>query len=225
MIKKINPTSTEYTDYRKNQLVHTDNIIKNYKIPDILGETTVELPEFLAVRYGRHIEFIGHHITKESVFLEIGCRTAIISQVLKKQGYENCYGVDLHKQALMGAKKGGVNAICADMHFLPVKSQSVDIILLSEVLEHSPTPDLVLLEMQRVLKRKGVIIIDVPLQAESYRDFFYKKEAHLSFFHFATCHNFFNEFFEMLTYQFIFYATPNPQGRFTLHSIIWVGKK
>ena len=50
----------------------------------------------------------------------------------------------------------------ADAARLPFKNQSFDRIICSEVLEHVPDPDLVLAEIERILKPGGLFIASVP---------------------------------------------------------------
>lgn len=45
---------------------------------------------------------------------------------------------------------------------MPFKDESYDTLLATEVLEHCPTPELVLKEMYRVLKKDGYILLTVP---------------------------------------------------------------
>jgi len=51
---------------------------------------------------------------------------------------------------------------CVDMHFLPFKSASLDGVLLSHSLQHTPEPEVVIDEVFRVLKLSGKIFISVP---------------------------------------------------------------
>ena len=76
--------------------------------------------------------------------------------------------------------------IIADVTTLPVKDQSVDAVLCTEVLEHTYEPLKVIEDMNRILKIGGIIIITVPVT---------------SFLHFSPYHyysgfkiNFFKEF-------------------------------
>jgi len=50
----------------------------------------------------------------------------------------------------------------ADARILPLKTASVDVVLLLEVLEHIPDTEQVMSEIQRVLKPEGVLYISVP---------------------------------------------------------------
>ena len=52
--------------------------------------------------------------------------------------------------------------IYADAQVLPFAEQTISVVLLLDVLEHIPDPDLCLAEIHRVLKPLGMVIIQVP---------------------------------------------------------------
>lgn len=56
------------------------------------------------------------------------------------------------------------NTICifGDAHFLPIQDNTIDTIVCSEVLEHATIPTQFLTEINRVIKKDGVIILSVP---------------------------------------------------------------
>lgn len=56
----------------------------------------------------------------------------------------------------------GINVVCDFLSGLPFKDGSVDIVLLSNVLEHIPEPEKFLNECLRVLKSGGVLLGSVP---------------------------------------------------------------
>lgn len=53
---------------------------------------------------------------------------------------------------------------------LPISDNSIDTIILSDVLEHIPEPESLWNEMARVLKTKGVLIINVPFYYKLHED-------------------------------------------------------
>jgi ubiquinone/menaquinone biosynthesis C-methylase UbiE len=55
-----------------------------------------------------------------------------------------------------------LHSIVADAHRLPIKSDSVDIVVVIDVLEHVVGPQRVLLETEKVLKDKGYLYVTVP---------------------------------------------------------------
>lgn len=52
--------------------------------------------------------------------------------------------------------------VLADGQCLPFKAESFDTVLLLDVLEHIPSPDLALSEAKRVLKPQGTLLLQVP---------------------------------------------------------------
>lgn len=59
------------------------------------------------------------------------------------------------------AKVGNTNII-ADIHNIPLKGESTDCIFCTGTLEHVEYPEVVLKEIVRVLKKDGIVYIDVP---------------------------------------------------------------
>lgn len=80
--------------------------------------------------------------------LEIGCGSGELSNHLK-----NYIGIDISPKTS--------KFIIGDAHTLPIKDNSVDLILLLDLLEHS-NDKLVMTEVYRILKPNGNVIITVP---------------------------------------------------------------
>ena len=72
-------------------------------------------------------------------------------------------GLDSYKDAITFAQKKypHIKFICADAHKLPFKNNALDLIICTETLEHVIDPKKTLLEMKRVLKKKGRAIISM----------------------------------------------------------------
>lgn len=60
--------------------------------------------------------------------------------------------------------------IVGDVHKLKIRSNTYDLILATEVLEHCHTPTLALHEMHRVLKKGGILIGSVPFMYPDHRE-------------------------------------------------------
>ncbi len=90
--------------------------------------------------------------------------------------------------------------IVSDITDIPVQDESFDVVLCTEVLEHVPDPVSALNEMNRILKKGGVMIITSP----------FCSLTHFAPYHFADGFNkYFYEFhFKRLGYD-IFEITPN----------------
>ena len=82
-------------------------------------------------------------------------------------------GIDISRDYLTASRSsnpnGSVHLLRGDVKDLPLSSESVDIVLLGEVLEHLNTPEQALGEAYRVLKKGGYIFVDVPWLCEVYR--------------------------------------------------------
>lgn len=94
--------------------------------------------------------------------LDIGCAggtlTNKISQIFP-QSYIS--GVDVYSDAIEFAKKKypHIKFIKADAHNLPFKSNFFDLVICYETIEHVDKPEQVLIEIRKVLSKKGVAII------------------------------------------------------------------
>lgn len=75
----------------------------------------------------------------------------------------NLIGIDYNSQVLAIAKKRGIATIQADLNrSIPLRSNSIDIILASDVLEHLTDPFIFTGEIFRALKPGGFLILDTP---------------------------------------------------------------
>jgi ubiquinone/menaquinone biosynthesis C-methylase UbiE len=105
--------------------------------------------------------FISHRPKK---ILDVGCASGwFLKQVKEKYPESWCYGVDLYEKAVNygGKKYGDLVLKHADAHKLPFKKECFDLIICTEVLEHVVDPDKVLLEIKRVLKKNGTVVIEM----------------------------------------------------------------
>jgi len=108
----------------------------------------------------------------DSVCIDIGSGPMTNKNLLKK--FNNIIYMD-------GAKFNSVNIVCDFEKVVPLKSNSADAIILSNVLEHIFSPQTLLKEIYRVLKNNGKCLILVPysikLHQEPHDYFRYTKYA------------------------------------------------
>ena len=90
--------------------------------------------------------------------LDIGCGQAKVWQLFPKT---DVIGLDISKKNLSTAKKY-IKPIYGNATKLPFKNNFFDFILASEVLEHIYETNLVLKEINRVLKKKGKLVVTFP---------------------------------------------------------------
>ena len=133
------------------------------KEPDILKEyfdSKIVYLEHLS-RYN----FVKDFIRKKGYILDLGCRIGDGTYILKDLG-KIIVGVDIDKKALEYARlyysNENIKYFVSDACNLSFKSNSFDIVISLEVIEHILDQDSFLLEIKRVLKDSGIAIISTP---------------------------------------------------------------
>ncbi len=103
------------------------------------------------------------HVPAGARVLDVGCGDGgTAGQVLLEQGCEYA-GVDISENAVRHARERGFDArLVDDAASLPFEPDSFDAVLAIEVLEHLFLPHLVVAEVHRVLKPKGIFVLSVP---------------------------------------------------------------
>jgi len=103
---------------------------------------------------------IGNH----SKFLDIGCGDGKLAEnFAHRAGFSQIYGIDNDKECIRQAEKRGINAKYIDAtEKLPFEDNFFDAVLCSQVVEHLDNVDILLEEIQRVLKPGGKLMISVP---------------------------------------------------------------
>lgn len=99
--------------------------------------------------------------------LDAGCGRGFYLRVLSSFSFiKEIHGIDINDNYLQIAKKNNtdkrVKIKNASIYKLPYQDKYFDLIICSEVLEHLKDDIKALLELKRVLKPKGIIIITVP---------------------------------------------------------------
>ncbi|SEH07141.1 class I SAM-dependent methyltransferase [Candidatus Venteria ishoeyi] len=95
--------------------------------------------------------------TKGTV-LDIGCADQYMKKYLSPQ--QSYFSLDYYQTAVRWYQTRP--QVYADAQALPITSNSIDTVLLLDVLEHLPRPDDCMAEIARILKPKGQLILQVP---------------------------------------------------------------
>lgn len=90
----------------------------------------------------------------ESV-VELGCATGPVLEAMKKMG-KKTLGVTLKDEP------NNNRVTRQDMHFTNIPDHDFDMVVARHVLEHSPMPLLLLMEMHRITKRYALVILPTP---------------------------------------------------------------
>jgi SAM-dependent methyltransferase len=111
-------------------------------------------------RYERLTQFVMSHFKKGMKMADLGCGNCLwnIHQL-------PVFGIDINEKMLGWAKKHKRlkdYKVCSDLAKTGLKAKSLDLVLMSEVLEHVFDQAEVLQEVSRVLKDDGTFLITVP---------------------------------------------------------------
>ncbi len=103
----------------------------------------------------------GTSTASDRTLLDIGCGTGAMSSRLRRWG--RVVSADFSPLALQFSRRRGLSAlVTADAMRLPFASNSFDVLIAMDMLEHLPDDALALKEFYRVLKPGGIIIATVP---------------------------------------------------------------
>ena len=112
---------------------------------------------------------ILNHILKKvdaKKICDIGCGNGVFTVAIKDKIKCQLIGVDSSEYALHQAKSNGfdetikVNDLSSDI--LPIESNSQDLVICKDVLEHLINPVFLIEEISRILKNEGLALLHVP---------------------------------------------------------------
>jgi SAM-dependent methyltransferase len=104
-------------------------------------------------------------LPQSGIVLDIGSSTSPLHWVLHEKA-EVAVAIDIDHSALQTLKDSAapVHPVEASSSMLPIRSASVDAVLLLDVLEHVNDEDRTILEIHRVLRPGGTLVLSVPHQ-------------------------------------------------------------
>ena len=113
--------------------------------------------------------FIGSYLAKNGhsraiSLLDVGCGGGGLLSFLESEGYTNLAGVDISPEAIAYCQKRGLTNVRQGNaeHISEFPSESFDVIVSSDVLEHLNDPDAALSNWFSLLKKNGILILFVP---------------------------------------------------------------
>lgn len=97
--------------------------------------------------------------------LDAACGVAYGSRMLFGAGADEVVGVDIAEDVIASLRpleRPGLKFEIADLRRLPFEDNAFDLVTCFEAIEHVPDPEVVLDELQRVLRPDGVLAISTP---------------------------------------------------------------
>lgn len=106
--------------------------------------------------------------------LDLGCGDGSFTLELGREiGTTQLYGVEIEDEYIQQCEAKGIKAYYGDLNEpLPLDSDSFDIVVANQVLEHLHRTDLFIREVHRVLRRGGYAVISTPNLAAWHNVFF-----------------------------------------------------
>lgn len=118
-------------------------------------------------------------LPKDAVVVDIGCFIGEkLWQLNKKKSYLGV-GIDIAVPALKAAQKidiYGHKFIAADMERLPFKNNSVDLVMVFDVIEHLTHAERGFAEVARILKPGGRFLLHIPIKNNKWSMFWWKQK-------------------------------------------------
>lgn len=99
------------------------------------------------------------------LLLDVGCDGGTITSIIREcSGAQAVVGLDVKADsvAYAASTKEGMDFVAGDGMSLPVRSGSVDVVTMLEVVEHVPDPERMVSEAFRALKAGGLLVVLVP---------------------------------------------------------------
>jgi SAM-dependent methyltransferase len=85
-----------------------------------------------------------------------------LEKLIKRSQIKNAVGVELSSERVKICHQNGIPDIQGNCHIWPLKYESVDVCIFLEVIEHLDKPKEAIMEIHRILKANGKLIIMFP---------------------------------------------------------------
>lgn len=127
-------------------------------------------------KVSKSIAFVAENSSMRDLCVDVGCGTGFVTS-FELPLYKIVVATDISRRMLEVARKrlshfGSLNLMVCDAEFLPLKSETADLVSVSSVLHHLPKPFNSMTEISRILKRGGFLYITREPNFQRLRRFF-----------------------------------------------------
>lgn len=136
---------------------------KNIDLKSIINEAKIESKKFSAFfRWLKGTNNQGQfHTKKDDFFLDIGCGSGVSLIEAEKLGAK-AFGLEADPNITKISQTLNLNIFQGDLEESPFKDIKFDLIILNQVIEHIPEPDILLKRLTTKLTKNGLLIISFP---------------------------------------------------------------
>lgn len=127
--------------------------------------------------FNKYLDLFSKFGKNKGELFDIGAATGFFMNLARMRGY-NVLGVEMSKHAVEIAEKKGLKVYEGDLMSLNLKEDSFDVVTMLDVLEHMTDPLGELIEVKRILKKGGLLVVNSP-NGESFLAKILKSKWHL----------------------------------------------
>ena len=113
--------------------------------------------------YPELFPYVIARIPERSSVVDIGCGTGFLLERIKKQKNAQVFGLDISLSAIKVMKeKRGIDGVATPIPPIPLKDDTYDVAICTEVLDHLDNDQGAIKEAIRITKPGGLILVTVP---------------------------------------------------------------
>ncbi len=136
-------------------MVNVTTIIK------VASDKIIQSTHLTQKRVSKYEEYSNRYLSEENIALDLGCGTGEFTVDCADKG--QVVAIDFQIQQLKKIQRHkNIHKICCDAHFLPLCNNSINVIIAISILEHVRNSAIAIIELQRILKNQGHLIIQIP---------------------------------------------------------------
>lgn len=161
-LKWLSPRPTEQ-EYKKIYL--ENEYFTGNKVPQVYEDIVKKRIPYFKKRCLRIKKVIGLQKIK---LLDIGAATGEFAKIANEMGIE-AIGIEISRWACEIAKeKHNINLICKDLLDCDFPDSYFDVVQMNHVFEHIVNPLNFLKKVKKILKKNGLLVLEVPYQFDNY---------------------------------------------------------
>lgn len=111
--------------------------------------------------FNRYLDLFNKYGKGNGRLFDIGAATGFFIKLAKNRGYE-VKGVEMSDHAALEARRAGLEVLTGDLLHNHQPSDYFDVVTMLDVLEHFTDPFAELIEVKRILKPKGLLVVNTP---------------------------------------------------------------
>lgn len=132
---------------------------------DVLDQQNKYYGSYLKIKNNPRYKKVWQYLKENNLkgrILDIGCADGNFSETLAKKGYD-CYGLEYLEEAIKDCTGKGIKVVQGSfLEKFPFEDNFFDLVFAGEVVEHTIDDLAFLGEINRVLKRGGILILTTP---------------------------------------------------------------